>query len=51
MTGQQLSRLIYHVFRREEPMFIRALQGHSGKNLEDTHHFCIILDSSEAKIP
>ena len=46
----------------EEPMYIRARQDHSGKNLDistfshkkivkkDSHNFCIMLDLGEAKI-
>ena len=35
MTGQQLYRKIRDSVYQEEPMFIRALQGHSGDNLEE----------------
>ena len=34
MTGQQLYQKIHTYFQREEPMYIRALQGHSGENLD-----------------
>ena len=34
MTSQQLYQKIQTDFRQEEPMYIRAPQGHSGKNLE-----------------
>ena len=33
-TGQQLCQKIHNSVCREEPMFIGALQGHSGKNLD-----------------
>ena len=34
MTGQVLYQKVHNSVCREEPMFIRALQGHTGKNLD-----------------
>ena len=34
MEGQQLHQKIHNSVCREEPMFIRGLQSHSGKNLD-----------------
>ena len=34
MTGQQLYQRIHTDFRREEPIFLKALLGHSSKNLD-----------------
>ena len=34
MTGRQLDQEMHTNFQREEPMHIRALQGHSGENLD-----------------
>ena len=54
MEGQQLYQKIHNSVCLEETMFISALQGHSGKNVqiekEATHHFCTIWDSQERKI-
>ena len=60
MTGQQLYQRIHTNFRREEPIFLRALLGHSGKNLDTStfshrkivkaHHCCIVSDSQDTKI-
>ena len=51
VAGQQLDRQIHTNFQREELVYIRSLQGHSGKNLDtstlphknikkDTHRCC-----------
>ena len=55
MEDQQVYRKVHDGVYREEPTFIRALQGHSGKNLvflmhhhnkrwsKATHHCCTIV--------
>ena len=58
MTGQQSDQEFHTNFRRDEPMFIKALQGHSSKNLDmpvfflkersrlDAHRCCLNLGYS-----
>ena len=60
IKGQHFYQKIHNCVCRGEPMFIRALQGHSGKNQDmsrfsqrrlrkDTHHVCISLDFSRCE--